>query len=301
LKFVPAAQDDVAFSAELRQRGQAAAEQLSTRVLSRLWQGLLSGHEEVNRAMNAKAAGEMVLIRLAHLADAPTPDELIKKFDTAAPPASSPSPSPASSSSVSSSGHSPNAQMAVSAEPQSVGTGFASGAPPRAMAQAAPVVQAHVPVLQSFQAVIDLAADKRDIGLKHALENGVHLVSFETAAADRAGRIELRLAEGQDNMAQDLTRKLRDWTGQNWVVSLSQEKGAATLGSLKRSAAEQREDAARQDPHVQAALAAFPGAEILSVNDFSDAFDAISNDDMPNDDISNDDMPIDADRDADEG
>ena len=134
--------------------------------------------------------------------------------------------------------------------------------------QAAPVVQFSAPVLQDFQAVIDLAADKRDIALKHALENGVHLVSFEAAAGERAGRLELRLADGQDNIAQDLTKKLREWTGQAWVVSLSNEPGAATLGTVKRTAAEQREDKAREDPYVQAALGAFPGAEILSVSEF---------------------------------
>ena len=121
------------------------------------------------------------------------------------------------------------------------------------------------PVLQNFQAVVALAADKRDIGLKHALKNGVHLVAFESAAGMRAGRIELRLAEGQDNIAQDLTRKLREWTGQNWVVSLSQEGGAATLGSVKQSVADRREEATLKDPFVQSALSGFPGAESRSV------------------------------------
>ena len=85
---------------------------------------------------------------------------------------------------------------------------------------------------------------------------------------ERAGRLELRLAEGQDNIAQDLTKKLREWTGQAWVVSLSQEQGAALLGTVKRTAAEQREDKAREDPYVKAALSSFPGAEILSVSEF---------------------------------
>ena len=121
--------------------------------------------------------------------------------------------------------------------------------------------------------MVNLVADKRDIGLKHALEKGVHLVAFEAAAftpqgGARAGRIELRLAEGQDNIAQELTRKLRDWTGQNWVVSLSQEQGAATLGAVKQSAAERREQAALKDPYVKSALAAFPDAEIVSISEF---------------------------------
>ena len=269
LKFVPAAQEDVAFSAELRQRGQAASDGLSTRVLSRLWQGLLNGHDEVNRAMNAKAAVEMVLIRLAHLADVPTPDELIAQFDKAPPPApSAAGAATAGQAAPAPSGQGSSGQMTAPSAPR--------GGP--VMTQAAPVVAAQAPLVQNFQALIDLAAEKRDIGLKHALENGVHLVSFETATPERAGRIELRLGEGQDNMAQELTRKLRDWTGQNWVVSLSQAEGAPTIGSLRRTAAEQREDAARKDPHVTAALAAFPGAEIVSVNDFTEQFRATGHD-----------------------
>ncbi|NCF79311.1 MAG: hypothetical protein GWP34_05350, partial [Alphaproteobacteria bacterium] len=92
--------------------------------------------------------------------------------------------------------------------------------------------------------------------------------AFETAAGDRAGRIELRLAEGQDDVAQELTSKLRDWTGQSWVVSLSKKQGAATIGAVKQSAADRREEAALQDPFVKSALAVFPTAEIVSISDF---------------------------------
>lgn len=260
LKFVPAAQEDIAFSAQLRSRGVEAAEKLSTRILSRVWQVLLAGTDEAARAANARAAAEMVLIRLAHLADMPSPEELIKQYDSA--PSAAPSSPPSSAS-----GAAPDPPAA----PRSAHDG---GGPPQASAQleTAPQAAMHsAPVLQNFQAVVALAADKRDIGLKHALENGVHLVAFESAAGTRAGRIELRLAEGQDNIAQDLTRKLREWTGQNWVVSLSQEGGAATLGSVKQSAADRREEAALKDPFVQAALSAFPKAEIVSISDFEAA------------------------------
>ncbi|MGB1108227.1 MAG: DNA polymerase III subunit gamma/tau [Parvibaculales bacterium] len=260
LKFVPAAQEDIAFSVQLRSRGVEAAEKLSTRILSRVWQVLLAGTDEAARAANARAAAEMVLIRLAHLADMPSPEELIKQYDSA--PSAAPSSPPSSAS-----GAAPDPPAA----PRSAHDG---GGPPQASAQleTAPQAARHsAPVLQNFQAVVALAADKRDIGLKHALENGVHLVAFESAAGTRAGRIELRLAEGQDNIAQDLTRKLREWTGQNWVVSLSQEGGAATLSSVKQSAADRREEAALKDPFVQAALSAFPKAEIVSISDFEAA------------------------------
>ena len=265
MKFVAAAQEDVAFSAQLRLRGQEAAEQLSTRILSRVWQLLLAGHDEVNRAMNAKAAAEMVLIRLAHISDMPTPEELIKQYETAQPGPSVAGAAPQGAGGQANGGAVSQGGPAI---PQSPPAGASMRGPSGHMPQAAPVVQSTAPVLQNFQAVIDLVADQRDIGLKHALENGVHLVGFEAAAGERAGRIDIRLADGQDNIAQDLTRKLRDWTGQNWVISLSKEQGQETIGALKRTDAERREDEARADPFVKAALAAFPEAEIISVAAF---------------------------------
>jgi DNA polymerase-3 subunit gamma/tau len=57
LKFVPAAQEDIAFSAQLRTRGVAAAEKLSTRILSRVWQVLLAGNDEVARAGQCPCGG----------------------------------------------------------------------------------------------------------------------------------------------------------------------------------------------------------------------------------------------------
>jgi len=266
LKFVPAAQEDITFSAQLRSRGVEAAEKLSTRILSRVWQVLLAGTDEAARAANARAAAEMVLIRLAHLADMPSPEELIKQYDSApsaAPPSAPPSDGAAVTGDRSPVSHDGAAAPRAAIAPEA--------AQETAQEMAQEMARHSAPVLQNFQAVVALAADKRDIGLKHALENGVHLVAFESAAGTRAGRIELRLAEGQDNIAQDLTRKLREWTGQNWVVSLSQEGGAATLGSVKQSAADRREEAALKDPFVQAALSAFPKAEIVSISDFEAA------------------------------
>lgn len=276
MKFVPAAQEDIGFSQAMRQRGAEASEKLSTRILSRVWQVLLAGHDEVARAANAKAAADMVLIRLAHLSDLPTPEELVKQYETAPAGASG----SANTNNTANAAPSSSGMSGAPASAVSDGSGASMAPPtpdghgPSASAAPAPIAAMAAPVLQNFQAVIDLVADKRDIGLKHALENGVHLVAFEAAGfhpqgGERAGRLELRLADGQENIAQDLTRKLRDWTGQNWVVSLSQDEGAPTLGSLKLSAAQRREDAARNDPYVKAALAAFPSAEIVSISEFT--------------------------------
>ena len=284
LKFVEGAGDDVTFSAPLRLRGQQASEALSTRVLSRAWQILLQGHDETLRALNGRAAAEMVIIRMAHLADAPTPEELLKQWESApaevAPSASTGSPAPASPAPQASAAPSSQTQASSSA---SVGNGGSSGAANGETARLTqPQTEFQPPVLQNFAALIALVEQNRDIGLKHALENGVHLVRFEPAHGERAGRVELRLAEGQANIAQDLTCKLRQWTGQNWVISLSSERGAVTVASVRQSEAELRHAAALEDPQVKSVLSIFPDAQIVSVNDFSaDALPAVDDGMMP--------------------
>ena len=271
LKYVPGADEDVSFSQSARARGRSAAEMLSTRVLSRAWQVLLKGHEETQTAFNTRAAAEMILIRLAHMADTPTPDELVRQYESAksvpTPPASA-SPSPASSPpsapapapSASSSSRGSASPVALGAVPE-----LAAAVSPTSAASSQPAAQ--IRLLESFEALLDLVSEKRDLGLKHALEHGVHLVHFEAAQADKGGRLEIRLAGEQANIAQDLTRKLREWTGQNWMVSLSSETGDQTIASRRQTAADIRHEAAMADPLVKAALDVFPDARIEAITE----------------------------------
>jgi len=78
LKLVPDAASDPALTEAERKRGAELAQDLSVRVLSRNWQMLLKGVAEVESASRPIAAAEMVLVRLAHVADLPTPDEALR-------------------------------------------------------------------------------------------------------------------------------------------------------------------------------------------------------------------------------
>ena len=270
LKYVPGADEDVSFSQSARARGRSAAEMLSTRVLSRAWQVLLKGHEETQTAFNTRAAAEMILIRLAHMADTPTPDELVRQYESAKPaptppasaspaPASSPPSAPTPAPSASSSSRGSASPVALGAVPEQA----AAVSPASAASQPA----AQIRLLESFEALLELVREKRDLSLKHALEHGVHLVHFEAAQADKGGRLEIRLAGEQANIAQDLTRKLREWTGQNWMVSLSSETGDQTIASRRQTAADIRHEAAMADPLVKAALDVFPDARIEAITE----------------------------------
>ena len=81
VKIVPATADNVAFGETERVRAREFASKLSMRVLSRMWQMLLKGIAEVQTATRPAAAAEMVLVRIAYVADLPTPDEAIRMLE----------------------------------------------------------------------------------------------------------------------------------------------------------------------------------------------------------------------------
>ncbi|WP_336486709.1 DNA polymerase III subunit gamma/tau [Methylobacterium nigriterrae] len=258
-KLVPeAAVSDPTLSEVERRRGADFAQALSVRVLSRAWQILTKAIPEVQAATRPLAAAEMALVRLAYAADLPTPDEALRQLKADALGQGAPMPAGVAPRPL------PPVQGIVAAEPAARPALAAAGGP--APARAVPVERAPVepagPRLGRFEDVVALADEKRDIGLKTALEREVHLVRFEE------GRIEFRLAEGgRPSIANDLARALDAWTGRRWIVALSKEDGAPTLESRTRAATETRHQNAAAHPLVREVLSRFPGAQIVDVRD----------------------------------
>jgi len=85
IKIVPAAADDISLTPDERARGPELAQKLGMRALSRAWQILFKGIEEIKAAGNGLQAAEMVLVRLAYATELPSPDELITKLQNATP------------------------------------------------------------------------------------------------------------------------------------------------------------------------------------------------------------------------
>ena len=91
VKITPDAADDPTVSPDERARGATLSEQLAMRVLTRMWQMLLKALDEVAQAPNSMMAAEMAIIRLTHVADLPSPEELVKKLQKSSPPSVPPS------------------------------------------------------------------------------------------------------------------------------------------------------------------------------------------------------------------
>jgi len=258
VKIVPAVADDRSLIEIERARGRACAEKLSMRVLSRTWQMLLKGIAEVDAAGRPLAAAEMVLVRIAHAADLPTPDEVIRSLDEnasgsrARAPAAAPAP-------------------ATSAPRLEAPRGEVSRGSPRAALAPSSEVRVRLPETQPsppslaigrFEDLIALAAQKRDLGVKLALERDVRLVRCED------GRLEIALEpSAAKTLVNDLARKFSQWTSRRWMVVVSAEAGEPTVRSQNDARQAALKTGVEADPLVQAVLARFPGAEIVDVRE----------------------------------
>ena len=80
LKSVPSLRESQDLPEAERTSGAEFADRLSVPVLARAWQMLLKGVGEVEIAPDRRAAAEMVLIRLCHVSDMPTPGDLIRRL-----------------------------------------------------------------------------------------------------------------------------------------------------------------------------------------------------------------------------
>jgi DNA polymerase-3 subunit gamma/tau len=254
VKVVPSVGDDVSLSEAERVRGRALAAQLSMRVLSRAWQMLLKGIEEVKEAPRPLAAAEMMLVRLAYAADLPTPDEVVRSIGNDGGAAAQPQ--------GNGGGNAGPAYAPRYDAPR--GTPRSSAAPAvRPVEPATKAERALAPVLalSTFAEIIALAADRRDIATKTALERDVRLVRCEE------GRLELALEpSAPKTLINDLSRKLSDWTGKRWMVVVSAEQGVAPVKVQNDERVAELKRGVRADPLVQAVLERFPGAEIISVS-----------------------------------
>lgn len=254
LKLAPDAGQSTALTEEERRRGAAAAGTLSISVLTRAWQILMKGVDELRGSPRPLASADMVLVRLTHAAEMPSPEEALRKLGFGQ--GGAPRPTPGAAPAAAPTERPPVALAPVPRAAPSIGAPRASAAPRREPEPSAPSPGVKI---ADFRALVALASEKRDIQLKIALESEVRLVRFEQ------GRIEFELAPGgSTRLPQLLMQKLQDWTGTRWLVALA-SGGAPTLREEAEARASEKRSGIEADPLVASILARFPGAEIVAV------------------------------------
>ncbi len=247
IKITPEAAEDPTVGPDERSRGRTMADALPMRAMTRMWQMLLAALEEVAHAPNAMMAAEMAVIRLTHVADLPSPEDLVRKLQDA------PSPSPAATPAPS--GGSPSGLTTARATQTT--TQGSGGVTALAVAEAPEEALARFP---TFAKVVDLIRANRDVKLLVEVETCVQLASYAP------GRIEFVPTEAAPrDLAQRLGARLSQWTGNRWAVTVVNDGGAPTIASERDAEEEALKEEAKAHPMMQAVLQAFPEARIVDI------------------------------------
>jgi DNA polymerase-3 subunit gamma/tau len=235
---------------------KAMAERLSLGALSRAWQMLLRGIDEVRAAPDAAAAAEMILLRLACASELPPPAELMRLLQ--APHGEPPVPLRAQADG--------GVPAGVHAAPVAAGgsAGPRAGGGSLALVRAAPKLEpedaAEAGEPSSFPQLVDRLDRTGEKLLAAWLRQGGHLIRFEP------GRLEFRAAPGLPaDLANRLGTALHRMTGRRWVVALGKAEGEPTLAAQEDAQKAARLTELVADPRLRAVLDAFPGAAIVDV------------------------------------
>jgi DNA polymerase-3 subunit gamma/tau len=223
--------DDPALSAEERATLADWSQRLSFPALHRLWQLLLKGLAEVQAAPVPLQAAEMALLRLIHASDLPDPADLARRIleggDVPAP------------------------------NDKARGATIAPTVPTAMMTAPVP---AQLPLPATYEAMVALFRDRTEPRLAHLLNDELRLVDYQPGS--------LTLAHDQRHSREQLlmiSRRLTEWTGHDWTVTLVTDGGGPTLLETERREEAERRAAASEDPVVAALLTRFPDAELADV------------------------------------
>ncbi|HEV7371242.1 MAG TPA: DNA polymerase III subunit gamma/tau [Arenibaculum sp.] len=308
-KVVPETASDPATPEIERTQGADLASRLSLPVLSRAWQILLKGLGEVQAAPVPADAVEMVIVRLAYLADMPTPGDLVRQIQGTLAGGSTGAPAPSAGGGGGSAPRSRGPALAIAEAPPPIAAmslAPAEAPPARAaMAQAAPMAQAMtetaaqaeasptpaaepepapaaepepMPAPKTFRDVVALFDRMKEIQLWTSLYNYVHPVRFEP------GLLEFRpTRDAAPNLPGRVGALLSQWTGRRWMVSVSSAPGEPPLAQQDRSVRQAKLEQAAAHPVVRAVLDTFPGASIVDVRDHADDMAAVPGTDSEGD------------------
>ncbi len=266
--------------------------------LGRAWQMLLKGHDEVSKAPNPAAAVEMLVIRLAHTANMPTPGDILQKLPNA-PHADAKDPSaatkanaesPASSESLSSAPRETDLAAHTTKSRQISGNGGQQQAvveemlpdtkthPAETVSATPPQQESTTKPVNSLADIAALAEAEYEMLLAAQIRTHLRLVALNP------GFLEVALTEkAPKQLIGDLAKYLTKWTGQRWLVSLSDGPGGKTLVEERAKQADELKDKIAETPLVKTILTMFPGSKVEAIKP-NDARDR-SNDPLGNTNI----------------
>ena len=250
IKITPDAADDPTVSPDEKTRGQAFSQSLSMRILTRTWQLLLKALEEISSAPNPMMAAEMAVIRITHVSDLPSPEELVKKLTGTHSESEGVKKrnSGALVSNTTSSNFKPTQQTETRPIKNEGNT---------ALALDTETLDLQYP---TFESVLEIIRKFRDMKLLIDVENSVRLSSYVP------GRIEFTPTENAPkDLAQRLGQLLQNWTGFRWAITVVGNCSGETIQEQRNAKDATLKREAKLHPFVKTVFDNFPKASIVEI------------------------------------
>ena len=210
--------------------------------LTRAWQILLKGIEEIRAAPNPDEAGSMILIRLAYSCNLPDPASLVKKIQ-----ASLEENKTTFNDSLEEKDDGKKNTTEIINDLQEINS----------IDNKTTLAE-----VNTFEDLVEIFKIKGELLLHAQLLSCVHLISFEK------GKLEISISGNtNNNIAKDISKFLKNWTGEDWVISIVDDQGTETLDHKNERKAQEEIENTKNTPEMQKVLKAFPNAELKSVND----------------------------------
>ena len=250
IKITPDAADDPTVSPDEKTRGQAFSQSLSMRILTRTWQLLLKALEEISSAPNPMMAAEMAVIRITHVSDLPSPEELVKKLTST---------------------HSESEGVKKGNSGGSVSNTTSSNFKPTQQTETRPIKNEGNTALAldtetldlqypTFESVLEIIRKFRDMKLLIDVENSVRLSSYVP------GRIEFTPTENAPkDLAQRLGQLLQNWTGFRWAITVVGNCSGETIQEQRNAKDATLKREAKLHPFVKTVFDNFPKASIVEI------------------------------------
>ncbi len=255
----PALLNNLHYSPAEQALAKEMASTLNVPALTRAWQILTKGADEMRHATQASATLEMILVRLGYASNLPTPSELVRSLQNNPPAATAPAARASAASAAAIASTAAVASSRADTHPFAPTSSTVMSAGSAATATALKIEPVELAEVHSFADVVKLFEERREPILATHLINDMRLVEFT------AGRIEVKpISHMNADIPARINRRLAEWTGDKWnLVFNTNVEGEPTIREQRNAALKQQRDYAFAHPKVQAVLEVFPDAKLV--------------------------------------
>ena len=114
--------------------------------------------------------------------------------------------------------------------------------------------------INSFDKLLSVCSQKKEIKLKYELEKNINLVSFENT------RIEISFNDNLDkDFVKELSAKLFEWTDERWIITFSKSKGEISIKEKQQNQKKELINEVKKSEIYKSMIVKFKDAELLDV------------------------------------